>query len=114
MAAVPVLVSLTDRIDPRRILLASLALSALASVGFALVVDGFWSAAAFRLLGGVGLAGSYMPGMKALGGRAIRRFAEKRPAYPAAVVRHHPVSAGRRAGRDRDPAPAPTSRAGRA
>ncbi len=44
VAAVPVLVSLTDRIDPRRILLASLALSALAPVGFALVVDGFWSA----------------------------------------------------------------------
>ncbi|MEE8273181.1 MAG: MFS transporter [Alphaproteobacteria bacterium] len=69
VAAVPVLVSLTDRIDPRRILLASLALSALASAAFALVVDGFWSAVAFRLLGGVGLAGSYMPGMKALSDR---------------------------------------------
>lgn len=67
--SVPVLVSLTDRIDPRRILLASLALSALASVAFAVAVDGFWSAASCRLLAGIGLAGTYMPGMKALSDR---------------------------------------------
>lgn len=66
---VPLLVSLTDRIDPRRIVLASLALSALSTAGFALAAEGFWSAAVLRFLGGVGLAGTYMPGMKVLSER---------------------------------------------
>ena len=66
VGAVPVLSSLTDRIDPRRVLLACLALGAAASVGFALFAEGFWSALLFRALQGVGLAGTYMPGLKAL------------------------------------------------
>jgi MFS family permease len=66
VGAVPVLASLTDRVDPRRILLGSLALGGAASLGFALFADGFWTALAFRALTGVGLAGTYMPGLKAL------------------------------------------------
>ncbi len=66
VAAVPVLVSLTDRIDPRRILVVSLVLGTLASIGFAVLAEGFWSALLFRALHGVGLAGTYMPGLKAL------------------------------------------------
>lgn len=66
VGAVPVLVSLTDRIDPRQVLLGSLLLGGAASVGFALFADGFWSALLFRTLHGVGLAGTYMPGLKAL------------------------------------------------
>ena len=77
VVAVPVLVSLTDRIDARRILLASLALSTVSAAAFALLADGFWSASAIRFFGGVGLAGTYMPGMKALserlGGKAQGR-----------------------------------------
>jgi MFS family permease len=68
-ASVPVLVSLTDRIDPRRIYLVSIALGALASLGFALFAEGFWSAMLFRGLAGVSLAGTYMPGLKALSDR---------------------------------------------
>ncbi len=66
VAAVALLTSLTDRIDARRVYLASLVVSALALIGFAAFVDGFWSAILWRTLAGIGLAGSYMPGMKAL------------------------------------------------
>ncbi|MEE8210813.1 MAG: MFS transporter, partial [Acidiferrobacterales bacterium] len=68
-AAVPVLVSLTDRIDPRRIYLISTALGAVAALGFALFAEGFWTAMLFRGLAGVSLAGTYMPGLKALSDR---------------------------------------------
>ena len=63
---VPVLVSLTDRVDPRRIYLGAMALSAVATLAFGLVATGFWSALGLRVLAGVGLAGTYMPGLKIL------------------------------------------------
>src|SRR5438093_2278849 len=63
---VPLLASLTDRVDAKRIYLGSVALTALAFVGFAWIATGFWSALAFRALMGAGWAGSYMPGLKAL------------------------------------------------
>ena len=66
VAAVPVLVTLTDRIDPRRIYLFSTSISALALLGFALFADGLWSATLYRTIGGVGLAGTYMPGLRIL------------------------------------------------
>jgi MFS family permease len=64
--AVPLLSSLTDRVDPRRIYLGAVALTATAFAGFAWIATGFWSALAFRALMGIGWAGSYMPGLKAL------------------------------------------------
>ncbi len=69
MGAVPVLVGITDRIDPRTIFAFSAALGALASLCFALFADGLWSAAILRALAGVGLAGTYMPGLKVLSDR---------------------------------------------
>jgi MFS family permease len=66
VGAVPFLSSLSDRIDPKKIMLFSLALGGFASLGFAVFADGFWSALVFRALQGVGLAGTYMPGLKAL------------------------------------------------
>jgi MFS family permease len=63
---VPVLSSLADRVDPKRIYLGSVALTAVAFTGFAWAATGFWSALAFRALMGAGWAGSYMPGLKAL------------------------------------------------
>ena len=69
MGAVPILVGLTDRIDPRAIFVFSAALGALASIGFALFADGLWSAAVLRALAGAGLAGTYMPGLKVLSDR---------------------------------------------
>jgi MFS family permease len=64
--AVPVLVSLTDRIDPRRVYLASTVLAGAASLLFGLLAHGFWTALLAQALAGMGLAGTYMPGLKAL------------------------------------------------
>jgi predicted MFS family arabinose efflux permease len=66
MLAVPVLTTLTDRIDARLVLLVGSGLSALATAAFGLLADGLWSAAAIWGLAGVGFAGAYMPGLKAL------------------------------------------------
>ncbi len=66
VAAVPWLVGSTDRLDPRRIYLMSLLIGAAASLGYAVLARGFWSAMAFRALAGIGLAGTYMPGLKLL------------------------------------------------
>ena len=64
--AVPVLLALTDRVPARRIYLVGTGLTALSHLGFALVADGFWSGLAMRALAGVGWAGAYMPGLKAV------------------------------------------------
>jgi MFS family permease len=66
MFAVPVLTTLTDRIDARGILLVGSAVSALATLAFGVLADGLWSATAIWGIAGVGFAGAYMPGLKAL------------------------------------------------
>ena len=66
VVAVPVLVGSTDHTDPRKIYLISLIIGGLASVAYALFAQGFWSAAVFRFITGLGLAGTYMPGLKLL------------------------------------------------
>jgi predicted MFS family arabinose efflux permease len=66
MLAVPFLTTLTDRIDARLILLAGSCATALATVALGLLADGLWSATAIWGLVGVGFAGAYMPGLKAL------------------------------------------------
>jgi MFS family permease len=66
MAAVPVLTSLTDRVDARRIYLVSSLVAAAALTGFALLVTGVKSAALLQLAAGAGIAGTYMPGLRAL------------------------------------------------
>src|SRR5882762_4756855 len=60
---VPVLVSLTDRIPARRVYML---VPVLPRSHFALFADGFWSALLLRMLAGIGLAGTYMPGLKAI------------------------------------------------
>jgi len=64
--AVPVLVSLTDRVDARPIWMTGAAVIALAAFGFAAVAEGFWTAMIFRFFAGVGFAGTYMPGLRIL------------------------------------------------
>lgn len=66
MLAVPVLSSLTDRLDARRILLVGSLASALATLAFGLFADGLASASLLWGLAGAGFAGAYMPGLKAL------------------------------------------------
>ena len=68
MLAVPVLTGLTDRHDARLIYLCAMLLTAVASAGF-VFADGFWSALLWRVLTGIGLAGTYMPGLNALSER---------------------------------------------
>jgi MFS family permease len=64
--AVPVLLALTDRVPARRIYLIGTGLTALSHFGFAMLADGFWSGLLMRALAGVGWAGAYMPGLKAI------------------------------------------------
>ncbi len=64
--AVPILVALTDRFDPRRIYLAGCMVGALAGVGFSHFANGLWSATLFQGLAGVGVGATYMPGLRIL------------------------------------------------
>lgn len=66
MLSVPVLTSLTDRMDSRRIYLGACLLASLGAAFFALFGAGFWSAAFAQFLIGAALGGTYMPGLKAL------------------------------------------------
>jgi predicted MFS family arabinose efflux permease len=66
MLAVPVLVTLTDRIDPKRVYLAGVGMMVFGHALFALAADGFWSAFGARALTGIGWAGTYMTGLKLL------------------------------------------------
>lgn len=66
MVSVPVLASLTDRIDSRKIYAFACLLSALGAAGFALFADGLASALLFQFVIGAGLGGTYMPGLKTL------------------------------------------------
>src|SRR5215471_6335879 len=66
MLAVPLLATLTDRIDARIVLLVGSALSALATFAFGLFANGLASACTIWGVAGMGFAGAYMPGLKAL------------------------------------------------
>lgn len=63
---VPFLVGLSDTVDSRTIFMWSSVLLVVSLVGFGLFAEGFWSAFFFRVLGGIGRAGTYMTGLKAL------------------------------------------------
>ena len=66
IAATPVLTSLTDRVDARRVYAFACVLSIVGAAGFMLFAQGLWSALFFQFLIGAGLGGSYMPGLKML------------------------------------------------
>jgi len=66
MVSVPVLVTLTDRVDAKRIYLFGVGCTVAGHLGFGLFADGFWSALATRALAGLGWAGTYMTGLKLL------------------------------------------------
>src|SRR5215467_7369779 len=54
MLSVPVLVTLTDRVDPKRVYLFGVAATVAGHALFGLFADGFWSAVALRALTGMG------------------------------------------------------------
>src|SRR5712691_3276008 len=66
MAAVPLLTSLTDRVDARRVYLVSSVVAGVGLAGMALLAKGLISASLLQLLAGAGIAGTYMPGLRAL------------------------------------------------
>jgi MFS family permease len=66
VVATPVLTSLTDRVDARRVYLIACALAFIGAAGFMLFASGLASALVFQFLIGAGLGGSYMPGLKML------------------------------------------------
>ena len=78
MLAVPLLAGATDRVDARGVFVLSCLLSGAGTAAFALLADSIASAALCQALAGAGLAGSYMPGLKALtdrvGGPRQARF----------------------------------------
>ncbi len=64
LVAVSLLTALTDRFEPKAIFLGALALGFVSSLGFALGAEGTLSAGVWRLLQGLALGGTYMPGLK--------------------------------------------------
>jgi predicted MFS family arabinose efflux permease len=66
MVSVPVLVTLTDRIDAKRVYLFGVGATVAGHLLFGLLADGFWSALSLRALAGLGWAGTYMTGLKLL------------------------------------------------
>ena len=73
MVAVPVLTALTDRYDARRILWLGSLFTAVATLGFGWLAQGLVSAMVFWGLAGMGFAGAYMPGLRALTDRLDTR-----------------------------------------
>ncbi len=65
-ASVPVLLPMTDRTDARKVYMCAVSTTMLSHLGMAFLADGFWTALVFRALNGIGWAGTYMVGLKAL------------------------------------------------
>ena len=86
MVSVPVLVTLTDRVEPRLVYLFGVACTVVAHVLFGLVAEGFWSALALRALAGVGWAGTYMTGLKLLADRVDEKMMSRAVTGHAASI----------------------------
>ncbi len=71
VAAVLLLMPLTDRVKSSYILLGSAALSVVGNTLFPLLADGATSGALLRAIGGAGVAGVYMPGVRMISERFI-------------------------------------------
>jgi MFS family permease len=73
--AAVVLLTLTDRLDARRIYLGGALATAAGAAAFALFANGFWTALVLRFLAGIGLAATYLPGLRVL----VDRYRGDRP-----------------------------------
>ena len=69
IATVSFWTALTDRVDGRKVYVVGSVLAAAGSAGFGLLADGLASAIACQVLLGVGIAGTYMPGLRLLSDR---------------------------------------------
>jgi MFS family permease len=86
MVSVPVLVTLTDRIDAKRVYLFGVGCSVVGHLLFGLLADGFWSAMALRALTGLGWAGTYMTGLKLLADQVDARMMSRAVTGHAASI----------------------------
>jgi MFS family permease len=86
MLSVPILVTLTDRVDPKRVYLFGVASTIAGHALFGLFADGFWSAMIFRALTGMGWAGTYMTGLKLLADRVDAKLMSRATAGHAASI----------------------------
>jgi predicted MFS family arabinose efflux permease len=86
MLAVPVLVTLTDRVDPKRVYLFGVGCTILGHLLFGWLADGFWSALLLRALTGIGWAGTYMTGLKLLADRVDPRLMSRAVTGHAASI----------------------------
>ena len=73
--------ALTDRLDGRRVYIAGGLLTALGSAGFGLLANGFWSALAFQVVLGIGIAATYMPGLRLLSDRVCGPYQSRYIAF---------------------------------
>ena len=88
MVSVPVLVTLTDRVDAKRVYLFGVGCSVAGHLLFGLLAEGFWSAMALRALTGLGWAGTYMTGLKLLADQVDARDDVARRHRPCRQHRH--------------------------
>ena len=86
MVSVPILVTLTDRLDTRSIYLFGVGLTIVGHVLFSAFADGFWSALCFRALTGIGWAGTYMTGLKLLADKVEGKLLSRATAGHAASI----------------------------
>ena len=84
--AVPILVTLTDRVDAKRVYLAGVATTILGHLLFAFFADGLWSALVSRALTGIGWAGTYMTGLKLLADKVDAKQMSRAAAGHAASI----------------------------
>lgn len=84
--AVPILVTLTDRIDPKRVYLFGVACITVSYLCFGFLADDFWGAAICRTLTGIGWAGTYMTGLKMLADRVEGRLMTRAVSWHAAGI----------------------------
>ena len=84
--SVPVLVTLTDRVDPKSVYLTGVGLTVVAHLGFALFADDFWTASLARIVAGIGWAGTYMTGLKLLADRVEGKLMSRAVAGHAASI----------------------------
>ena len=86
MLAVPILVTLTDRVDAKLVYLFGVGCTIVAHLTFGFVADGFWSALWLRALAGIGWAGTYMTGVKLLADKVDEKLMSRAVAGHAASI----------------------------
>jgi predicted MFS family arabinose efflux permease len=84
--AVPILVTLTDRVDAKRVYLAGVTTTVCGHLFFAFFADGLWSALVARALAGIGWAGTYMTGLKLLADKVDAKLMSRAAAGHAASI----------------------------